>query len=230
LRARVDGDGAAQRMSGEKCFVTMPRADLHIVAARRGGETVLALVDGAEAVVEPVRAFDEAPQATLRYTAAPVLRLLHGDGQGDEALRRLRRLQTALALAEMVGGMAAALDMTVAYVQQREQFGQKIGVFQAVQHQVADMAIAHTAARHLAWQVICRIAAGSEEGVELETAAAFVARAFRDITISAHHLHGGAGYIVEHPLHLHAERAVSLGLRYAPEAEALAAVAAHLLD
>ena len=78
--------------------------------------------------------------------------------------------------------MEAALDMTVAYVKEREQFGQKIAVFQAVQHQVADMATAFTAARHLAWQAITRLAAGSEEGSELEHAAAFVGAG-----VQAHH-------------------------------------------
>jgi hypothetical protein len=146
------------------------------------------------------------------------------------ALRTLRREATALALAEMVGGMQAALDTTVAYVKEREQFGQKLAVFQAVQHQVADMATAYTAARHLAWQAITRLASGTEEGTELATAAAFCAPAFKRLTFAAHHLHGGAGYVVEHPLHYHSERAQTLCIRYAPEAPALASIAAALLE
>jgi alkylation response protein AidB-like acyl-CoA dehydrogenase len=130
----------------------------------------------------------------------------------------------------MIGGMDAVLATTVAYVKEREQFGQKLAVFQAVQHQVADMAIALTASRHLAWQAITRLAAGTDEGAELATAAAFVGQAFKRVTLTAHHLHGGAGYVVEHPLHYHAERAQSLCIRYAPEAQALEEVAAGLLD
>ena len=56
------------------------------------------------------------------------------------------------------------------------------------------------------------------------------APAFKRLTWAAHHLHGGAGYVVEHPLHYHSERAQALCIRYAPEAPALAAVAAALLD
>jgi alkylation response protein AidB-like acyl-CoA dehydrogenase len=126
--------------------------------------------------------------------------------------------------------MDAVLTMTVEYVKQREQFGQKIAVFQAVQHQIGDMATSFTAARHLAWQAITRMAAGTEEGSELPVAEAFVGQAFKRLTLSAHHLHGGAGYVIEHPLHYHAERAQSLCIRYASEAAALAAVAAQLLD
>lgn len=230
LEARCEERGGHSVVSGEKCFVPMPRAPLHLVAARSAAGLALLLVDAAGAAIDEVRAFDGAPQGHVRYQEAPVLRVLHAAGAGASALARVRREQTALALAEMIGGMRAALDAAIAYVKEREQFGQKLAVFQAVQHQVADMATAHTAARHLAWQAITRLAAGTEQGSELEEAAAFVARAFKDVTLTAHHLHGGAGYIVEHPLHWHAERALALGIRYAPEGEALAAIAARLLD
>jgi len=119
--------------------------------------------------------------------------------------------------------------MTVEYVKQREQFGQKIAVFQAVQHQVADMATTLTAARHLVWQAITRLAAGTADGSELPMAAAFAGQAFKRLTLSAHHLHGGAGYVIEHPLHYHAERAQSLCIRYAPEGAALEEIARQML-
>lgn len=222
MQAVFDGD----RLSGEKWCVLDPHARWHLVAARSGSHAVLALVDGERAETQSVRSFDGSEQAIVTYRAVRPARILGSDGE----LRRAQRLQTALALAEMVGGMRAALDTTVAYVQEREQFGQKIAVFQAVQHQVADMALAHTAARHLAWRAIARMASGSEEGTELATAAAYAARAFKDITMTAHHLHGGAGYVVEHPLHFHSERAQALAIRYAPEAAALDEVATALLD
>ena len=104
-------------------------------------------------------------------------------------------------------------------------------VFQAVQHQIADMATAYTAARHLAWQAITRVAAGTRAGRRAaSTRRPTSAQAFKRITLGGHHLHGGAGFVVEHPLHYHSERAQSLCIRYAPEAPALAAIAAALLD
>jgi alkylation response protein AidB-like acyl-CoA dehydrogenase len=225
-----DGAGGP-RLQGEKCYVANGvSADLQIVAAREGGGISLLLVAGDATERRALRTFDGEEQAVVRYAATPVVRRLGPAAEGASALRALRREASALAMAEMVGGMQAALDMTVAYVKEREQFGQKIAVFQAVQHQVADMATAFTAARHLAWQAITRIAAGSEEGMELMHAAAYVPQAFKRITWTAHHLHGGAGYVVEHPLHYHSERAQALCLRYAPEAPALATIASDLLD
>ena len=158
------------------------------------------------------------------------MRRLCGPEKGVTWLADLRRRQTALALGEMLGGMDAILEATVAYVKEREQFGQKIAVFQAVQHQVADMATAFTAARHLGWQAITRIAEGRDEPIDLPGAAAYVGAACKQLAVTGHHLHGGAGFVVEHPLHYHSERAQSLSIRYTPEGAALAAVAAVLLD
>jgi len=218
-------------VTGEKWYVAdAADADLHLVAAQEDGAISLLLVACQAAALVPLRAFDGERQAVVRYARAPVLRRLSLAGQGADTLHALQRQQVALGLAEMIGTMDAVLAMTVDYVKQRELFGQKIGVFQAVQHQVADMATALTAGRHLVWQAITRLAAGSEGGTELATAAAFVGPACKRLTLAAHHLHGGAGYIVEHPLHGHAERAQALCIRYTPEAAALGEVAAALLD
>ena len=168
-----------------------------------------AVVAGERTQGRALRTFDGEEQAVVTYADVPAERRVGGRDTAA-ALGALRREATALALAEMVGGMQAALDTTVAYVKEREQFGQKIAVFQAVQHQVADMATSFTAARHLAWQAITRLAAGTEQGGELEQAVAFAAPAFKRITLAAHHLHGGAGFVVEHPLHYHSERAQAL--------------------
>jgi len=227
----AQGGTSSARVQGEKWYVANGvSADLHIVAGREGSGLSLVLVAGETTERRALRTFDGEEQAVVRYDATPALRRLGPAGDAVSALRALRREATALALAEMVGGMQAALDMTVAYVKEREQFGQKIAVFQAVQHQVADMAMAFTAARHLAWQAITRMAAGSELGMELMYATAYVPQAFKRITWTAHHLHGGAGYVVEHPLHFHSERAQALCIRYGPEAPALATIASDLLD
>jgi alkylation response protein AidB-like acyl-CoA dehydrogenase len=230
-RTHVALSGDTPTLTGEKWYVSEGAgADLHVVAARENDGVSLVLVESRAAACTALRTFDGERQAVVRYEGAPVRQRLCAPGQGAEALAAIDRQQTALALAEMLGGMDAVLAMTVAYVKEREQFGQKIAVFQAVQHQVADMAIAFTASRHLAWQAITRLAAGGLQGPELPTAAAFVSQAFKRVTLTAMHLHGGAGYVVEHPLHYHAERAQSLCIRYTPEAPALAQVAARLLD
>ncbi len=226
-QTRVEERGGTLRISGCKWYVPNGlHADWQVVGARAATGVTLVLVAREHANATPLRTFDGEEQAIIRYSAAPGIRSL---GQAG-ALERLRREETALALAEMVGGMRAVIDRTVAYVKEREQFGQKIAVFQAVQHQVADMATAYTASRHLAWQAISRLAAGTALNTDIPSAAAFVGQAYKKVTLTAHHLHGGAGYVLEHPLHYYAERAQALCIRYAPEAPALAAIARELLD
>jgi alkylation response protein AidB-like acyl-CoA dehydrogenase len=224
---RVTAGSRGLRLQGAKAYVpNADHADHQIVAARDAVGPCLVLVAREETRIDALRGFDGEEQAIVRYEDSRVLRRLGGEA----LLRALLHEQTALALAEMTGGMQAVLDMTVAYVKEREQFGQKIGVFQAVQHQVADMATTFTAARHLAWQAIMRVADGRDARVELATAAAFVGQGFKRLTLTAHHLHGGAGYVIEHPLHYHSERAQALCIRWTPEAAALAFVARDLLD
>ncbi|HZR79721.1 MAG TPA: acyl-CoA dehydrogenase family protein [Candidatus Binatia bacterium] len=230
---RVRGGDGRREVEGEKAYVPdAAAADLHLVAARDESGLALVLVERASPgiAIAPVRAFGNDRQAHVRYAGAPVASRLAPRAGGEAALAALRRQQLALALAEMVGGMSAVLDMTVAYVKEREQFGQKIAIFQAVRHQVADMGTRFTAARHLAWQAICRIARANEQGIEVASAAAYVGQAFKQLCWTAHHLHGGAGFVVEHPLRFHSERAQSLAVRYTPEAPALAEIAAALLD
>lgn len=223
--------GEWTEIRGAKCYVPDGEgADYQIVAAREGRGLSLLLVRGADTKREALRTFDGERQAVVHYDGVRAVRRLGAPGDAAAALERVRIEQTALGLAEMLGGMDAALEMTVAYVKEREQFGQKIAVFQAVQHQVADMATTFTASRHLTWQAITRLAAGTTDGGELSSAAAFVGPAFKRVTLAAHHLHGGAGYVVEHPLHYHAERAQALSIRYTPEGPVLAAVASRLLD
>ncbi|GIW43598.1 MAG: acyl-CoA dehydrogenase [Candidatus Binatia bacterium] len=229
--AAIQQAGDRWVLSGEKIHVSNAGlAQYHVVGAHGASGLSWCLVEASAAEMQPLRTFDGDRQAHVVYRAVPVHRVLVS---GSEARRRWRRLcqeHLALALVEMVGIMDAVLERTVSYVKEREQFGQKIGVFQAVQHQVADMATAYTAGRHLAWQAVARLAAGTYQGWELDVAAAFVPQACKRLTLVAHHLHGGAGYVVEHPLHYYSERAVTLCVRYALERNALEAVAQQWLD
>lgn len=225
--------GAAASCDGRKAFVvSADAAELHLVAGREEGGLSAALVarTATGVQVEPIRSFGNEPQGHVRYEATPALARLGRPGRCADAFARAWRRQQALALAEMVGGMGAVLDRTVAYVKEREQFGQRIALFQAVRHQVADMGTTVTAARHLAWQAITRIDRGTEQGTELATASAWVGQAFKRVCFAGHHLHGGAGFVVEHPMRFHSERAQTLAIRWTPEAPALAEVASSLLD
>jgi alkylation response protein AidB-like acyl-CoA dehydrogenase len=232
-RTAVSSARATAVVSGRKAYVLDANADHHLVAGLESGGVSLVIVErqAPAVVVEPLRSFGGDRQSHVRYAEAPIMHRLSAPGAGEAALQRVWRRQVALGLAEMVGGMDAVVDMTVAYVKEREQFGQKIALFQAVRHQIADMATTFTAARHLAWQAISRLAAGTtEDGSELASAAAYVGQAFKHLCWAGHHLHGGAGFVVEHKMRFYSERAQALCIRYTPEGPALGEVASALLD
>ena len=99
------------------------------------------------------------------------------------------------------------LDRTVDYTKLRHQFGRPIASFQAAQHLIANMHIALAAARLAAHSAVFWIARGRTATRETAIARMHAATAARLITLDAHQLHGGMGYVTETDLHLWTERA-----------------------
>ncbi|MGH7896564.1 MAG: acyl-CoA dehydrogenase family protein [Candidatus Binatia bacterium] len=222
------------KLHGEKWFVRQGvTADLLIVAALENGKPVLVLVPiGAKGVERrELGTFGGDRQSVLRFDGVPIerdSRLADGaDARG--ALARVEQESVALALAEMVGGFTAVVEMTIAYVKERVQFNQPLGKFQAVQFRCADMATSLAGTRHLAFQAIWRLSEGLDATRELALARAFAGGAYKQATLDAHQLHGGAGYVVEHPLHRYSERAQSYAILFADEDQALEETADRLL-
>jgi len=115
------------------------------------------------------------------------------DAHPDEVRARWR---IALAL-ELVGSMSGALDLTVAHVSDRKQFGRPIGSFQAVQHGLAKCAVAIEGARWLAYE-----AAWSGEWTLAATALAAALRAAERVRRDTHQFTGALGFTTEYDLHL----------------------------
>ena len=223
------------KLSGEKWYVRQAvSADWLLVLALQGDEPVLVLVPSTAAGVSrrALDTFGGDRQSVVRFdgvTLTEQSRLAAGPA-ALAALARIANESAALALAEMVGGFAVVCEMTVAYVKERVQFNQPIGKFQAVQFRCADMNTSLSATRHLAFSAICGLSDNADAGRELAIARAWAGGAYKQATLDAHQLHGGAGYVVEHPLHRYAERAQSYGILYASEDDALAEVADRLLS
>ena len=123
------------------------------------------------------------------------------------ALRRVANTAVALGSLDLVGIGQAVLDRTVEYTKLRHQFGRPIASFQAAQHLIANMHIALAAARLAAHSAVFWIARGHTATRETAIARMHAATAARLITLDAHQLHGGMGYVTETDLHLWTERA-----------------------
>jgi len=204
--------GRGLALTGEKRYVLQgATADVYLVAARDGRGTSLLLVPASTpgVTVRPSTTFAKDRQSTVRFRDArlPATALAGRPAGAWARLERFRHVLAALLCADMVGGADAVLEMTVRYMSEREQFGAKLGTFQAVQQMCAGMAIEFEGARHVSRQAVWRLSEGRPAVREVAIAKAWTGRAYRDLTLTAHQLHGGAGYIVEHELHRYSMRA-----------------------
>jgi len=142
---------------------------------------------------------------TLELAGAPAAKI----ASGRAAIDRARDAGLVLLAADAYGGARRCLDMTVQYVLTREQFGQKIGAFQAVKHQLADLTADLDPALSLWWYAAhaydhIRDRAERHAAIAKAHLTDLYDRTARVTT----ELHGGIGFTWEYDLHLWFRRAV----------------------
>ena len=108
------------------------------------------------------------------------------------------------------GAASAALDLAVAYAKIRHQFGRPIGSFQAVQHRLADAAMALEPATAMVRYAAWRYGTGTASAREAAMARLTAGRAVRLVTHAAALTHGGYGFMEEFDIQLHVRRARQL--------------------
>jgi alkylation response protein AidB-like acyl-CoA dehydrogenase len=150
----------------------------------------------------PVRSNFMLPVGTLALDARSGESLGVGSG---EALRSWWRVALA---AELYGTMSAALEITVAYVKRRRQFGRAIGSFQALQHRLAMCTVLVEGTRWLAFEA----ASKDDPGESAAVAAAYAAEAANQLFRETHQLTGAMGFTREHDLHVFSMRLQALRL------------------
>lgn len=203
-------------ITGEKRFVAFAAQATHALTLVRTDEGEPALV------VIPIWKSGEVEQTPLDHVAGvPVSSISFNEievhesniaATGDEAIRATEELVAAggVARAAQLAGLGrAVMDATVEYAAGREQFGQAIGSFQAVQHHLAEMAIAAKQVNHLAHSAAWSF---SQDGYSIDTAAQAKIAASEKIAAlcwTAHQCHGAIGFTWEHDLHLYTRRALA---------------------
>ena len=162
----------------------------------------------------------------------PLGRLVAADAtEVDDEFEAVRlRLLAALA-AEAVGVAQKALELGVAYVSDREQFGKKIGTYQAVSHPLADTYVETELARSLAyWAAWCVAEDDDRAALAAAAAKAFATEAAVVACERSIQVHGGIGFTWEHVLHRYYKRAQWIAAFGGHAATQRAVVAAALLD
>jgi alkylation response protein AidB-like acyl-CoA dehydrogenase len=152
-----------------------------------------------------------------------------GESLFDESRPEVERL-AALAL-EAVGIGKKALELAIEHANQREQFGRKIGVYQAVSHQLADTFVETELARSLAyWAAWCVAEADEQAPIAVAAAKAYASDAGVAACERSIQVHGGIGFTWEHVLHEYYKRALWIQAYGGYPRAQRAKIAAWLLD
>ncbi len=207
--AQRDGDDWV--LNGSKVMaVSAPLATQLLVTARTSGERAdtegisLFLVEIASLTTgftaHHYRTVDDRRASDLTFSDVrlPAAALLGTEGQAWSSLELARDEGAAAVCAEAVGGMRKVLADTVEYCKQRQQFGQPIGSFQALQHRMVDMHMeVEQAAAAVFLAVLNLDAEPAQRAKAVSAAKATIGRAARFVGQNAVQLHGGMGMTEE---------------------------------
>ncbi|NBU85327.1 MAG: acyl-CoA dehydrogenase, partial [Sphingomonadaceae bacterium] len=177
---------------GDSPYVQSAKAAHLFLAGRRDG--ALLLIDAGEGVtIEAVKAADRTrPVSRVSFNSAKTHELFPA---GDPMVGKIHDAALVLIAADSLGGAQKCTDMSVAYAKEREQFGQPIGQFQGLKHQLAHMALDVEPARAQVWYAAY---AHDADLPEAERAAAMAKAHLCDVyvrtTRAAIAAHGGIGY------------------------------------
>ncbi len=216
-RAEIEGDGI--RLTGQKIQVLDGHAaDAIIVVARTAGSATAA--DGISLFLVPADAVGLRRERQLRVDSrAAALLTLEGvvvgrdalvgvEGRGAELLDQVVDGATVGLCAEMLGGMSEALDRTLAYLKEREQFGVVIGTFQALKHRAARLFIEVELSRSAVMAAARAVDEANPEAAKLVSLAkARCSDAYILIANEAIQMFGGVGMTDEYDLGFFLKRA-----------------------
>ncbi|MCL6262988.1 acyl-CoA dehydrogenase family protein [Craterilacuibacter sp. RT1T] len=221
LSGRIDGHSVM--VSGEVAALAVTPQTRHaLLQLELGGDARLMLVE--------LSAFERTAGVLTQGEAVWQLNadgLLLGTAQllPPEAHAWVYARACACIAALQLGVAEGAQAMTVAHLSEREQFGRKLGSFQAVAQRMGDGFIAIEALRSVLWQLVWRLDAGVDIGTAAQVAKYWASETGNRIAHSAQHLHGGTGSDLSYPLHRFFLAARALELELGGAAAQIAALA-----
>jgi len=202
-------------LSGNKMWVTgAGAADLVAVAVktdpgeRHHGMSIFVVPTDSEGfeVQEPedLMGYDASNthEVLLKDVFVPEESLIGEENEGFfHTMEMLGENRIAVA-ARGLGVAAGAYEAAKKYVGERDQFGQKIKEFQAIQHKIADMAVKVENSRHLVYNAARRCDEGESFDTEASMAKLYTSESAREVSNDAVQVHGGYGYSSDFPVEM----------------------------
>ena len=215
----VDDRQDIARLTGAHRFVPdCDSADAFLVLARYGSDLALLWLDkGADGVsVQPQRQADGSCVGHLHFADTPVApAALIARGAFVEASVSLARGRLLLAsAAELLGTAETALALALDHVRLREQFGRKIGSFQALQHRLVDAHVGLELLTSLIFRAATDLDRGMLHPATLHACKAKAGTAALEAIRTALQVHGAIGYTAAHDLNRLFRRAQTLEARF----------------
>jgi alkylation response protein AidB-like acyl-CoA dehydrogenase len=213
LKTRAVRDGDHYVLNGSKAFISGGGvSDLYVTMVRTGGQGP----DGISCIVvekdtaglsfgapERKLGWHSQPTAMVNFEdcRVPLDNRIGAEGTGFKiAMAGLDGGRINIAACSL-GAADASLELALSYVNERQQFGQRLAEFQATQFRLADMATELEAARLLLYKAATRL---DEKAPEATRLAAMAKRKATDVGFwvvnEALQLHGGYGYLRDFPL------------------------------
>jgi alkylation response protein AidB-like acyl-CoA dehydrogenase len=212
LTTRAERDGDDWLLTGSKIFITLGTwAELALVFARSGEEgargiTCFLVPTGSEGFeARPIKGklglrAQDTGELFLERVRVPDSARLGAEGEGFKvAMSALDNGRISLA-AGCVGIAQGCLDASVAYAQERTQFGKPIAGFQLVQELLADISVEADAARLLTWRAAALADRGERHTLESSVAKYYASEVSVRAANAAVQVHGGYGYVDEYPV------------------------------
>lgn len=142
----------------------------------------------------------QSAELILDNCEVPVENVLGEEGQGYvNALKILANGRAGLA-ARNLGSCQKLLDLSMHYVQEREQFGVAIIKHQAVAHMVAEMAVETEALRAFTYRIASMVDEGKKVIKEAAMLKLYGSEVYNRVADKAVQVHGGIGYIADFPI------------------------------
>jgi alkylation response protein AidB-like acyl-CoA dehydrogenase len=141
----------------------------------------------------------------------PVSAVVGEANQGWKHLMRGLSVERLIIAAMSLGAAERSLDDVIAYVKQREQFGQTIGSFQAIRHRIANLATEISASRSFVYDIAAGIDAGEEEELAKEASMAKLkcTELAKETALEAMQMMGGYGYAREYGMEEQVRKALA---------------------
>ncbi len=236
VRATADRDGFV--ISGTKRHVAFASAATRLVVlARTGdgtGDVDLFLVDPSDPGVSLTQQLSISSDTQYRvdfdHVRVSESDRIGGAGCGWSMWDAVMHDGIVLLGAQAVGGAQYALEITVQYAKDRQQFDKPLGAFQALAHYLADAATTVDGAEVLVHEAAWARAEGRDVAKLAPMAKLYACRTFRDVTATAQQIFGGIGFTVEFDIQLYFRRAKQLQISWWDTRYLEELVAAAVLD